>query len=154
MPNIDEIDRRILHELQVDARRPNKALAAACGVSPSTMLARVRRLEDAGVIRGYHADIDPAALARGVDALVSVRLQPKTNDEVASFIESVWQLDETVAVTKVTGPFDVLIHLSVTDVASLGDTVMNAIAGAENVVDEQTSIVFSHRVKRILSPLD
>lgn len=151
---IDEVDRRILHELQVDARRSNKALAEAAGVSPPTMLGRVRQLEERGIIRGYHADVDPAALGRTVGALVSVRLQPKTNEAVAEFLDVVWALEETVSVTKVTGPFDVLVHLSVRDVGALSDTVLQAIASAPNVVDEQTSIIFAHRTKRVLGSLN
>ncbi|MFT4866629.1 MAG: Lrp/AsnC family leucine-responsive transcriptional regulator, partial [Ilumatobacter sp.] len=56
--SIDETDRRILHELQVDARRPNTELAAAVNVSPSTIVNRLRHLEQSGVIRGYHADVE------------------------------------------------------------------------------------------------
>lgn len=150
---MDEIDLRILHELQVDARRSNKSLAAAAGVSPSTMLNRVRSLERRGVIRGYHADIDPPALGRHVDALVSVRLQPKTTTAVDEFMAAIWALDETVAVTLVTGEFDVLVHLSVADISALSETVLRGIASAPNVVDEQTSIIFAHRSKRVLNTL-
>ncbi len=60
-PALDDVDRRILGVLAADGRMPNNALAAEVGVAPSTCLARVRALRDSGVIRGYHADIDPAA---------------------------------------------------------------------------------------------
>ena len=151
-PNFDEIDRAILRELQHDARRANKALAESVGVSPSTMVNRVRALEESGAIRGYHADVDPTALGRNVDALISVRLQPKTPATVDAFIEAVWQLEETVAVSLVTGSFDALIHLSVANIASLSETVMRGIASAPGVVDEQTSIVFEHRRRSVLEP--
>lgn len=151
---MDEIDDRIVRELQADARRPNTALAAAAGVSPSTMHGRVRSLEERGVITGYHANIDLAALDRRVEALVSVRLRPKTADAVDAFVESIWARPETMAVTMVTGPYDILIHLSVQDVASLSHTVLTHIASAPNVVDEQTSIVFEHRRKPVLGPLE
>lgn len=151
---MDEIDGRIVRELQADARRPNTALAAAAGVSPSTMHARVRSLEERGVITGYHATVDLAALDREVEALVSVRLQPKTAEAVETFVRSIWERPETMAVTMVTGPYDILVHLSVQDVASLSRTVLTHIASAPNVVDEQTSIVFDHRRKPVLGPLD
>src|SRR5713226_5342543 len=61
---LDDIDRRIVHELARDARLPNNALADRVGIAPSTCLGRVRALRDRGVIRGYHADVDPAALGR------------------------------------------------------------------------------------------
>jgi DNA-binding Lrp family transcriptional regulator len=150
---MDGTDASILRELQINARRPNRALADAAGVSPSTMLHRVRSLEARRVIRGYHADVDLAALGRHVEALVFVRLQPKSPAAVDDFMESIWSLDETVAVTLLTGSFDVLVHLSVRDIAHLSHTVLTAIASAPNVMDEQTSIIFEHRRKQVLEPL-
>lgn len=150
---MDAIDANVLRELQIDARRPNKALADAAGVSPSTMLHRVRSLEARNAIRGYHADVDLNALGRHVEALVFVRLQPKSPAAVDDFMESIWSLDETVAVTLLTGSFDVLVHLSVRDISHLSEVVLTAIASAPNVMDEQTSIIFEHRRKRVLEPL-
>jgi DNA-binding Lrp family transcriptional regulator len=152
--NLDDTDRKILHELQVDARRPNTELAAAANVSPSTIVNRLRSLEQSNVIRGYHADVDPPALGRTVEALVSVRLRPKDPASVEAFLDAVWSLDETVAVWLVTGENDVLVHLSVSDMATLSQTVLSAITGAPNVVDERTSIVFEHRSKRVLTAVD
>lgn len=151
---MDDIDRRILAELQIDARRSNKDLALACGVSPSTMLHRMRALEADGAIRGYHADIAPEALGRHVEALVSVRLQPKTPAAVEEFMDAIWSLDETIAVTMLTGAYDVLVHVSVRDVKALSETVLTAVANAPHVSDEQTSIVFEHRAKKVLGALD
>ncbi len=150
---MDDIDRRIIDELQIDARRSNKDLAVACGVSPSTVLHRMRALEAGGVIRGYHADIAPAALGRNVEALVSVRLQPKSPAAVEEFMAAIWSLDETIAVTMLTGAYDVLVHVSVRDINALSQTVLTAVANAPNVSDEQTSIVFEHRAKRVLGAL-
>src|SRR5438045_3270909 len=74
-PVLDDVDRRILRELVADARIPNNALAERVGIAPSTCLGRVRALREGGVIRGYHADVDPAALGRPIQAMISVRLQ-------------------------------------------------------------------------------
>ena len=61
---LDEVDHTILRALAADARIPNNRLAAQAGVAPSTCLMRVRRLQDTGVIRGFHADLAPEALGR------------------------------------------------------------------------------------------
>ncbi len=151
---IDETDRRILHELQVDARRPNVELAAAANVSPSTIVNRLRNLEQSGVIRGYHADVADSALGRNVEALVSIKLRPKTPAAVDAFLDAVWSFDETIAVWLVTGEYDALVQLSARDMATLSQTVLTSISSAPNVVDERTSIVFQHRTKRVLEPLD
>ncbi len=152
MPNIDPTDRRILVELQRNARRSNKDLAATVGVAPSTMLARVRSLEQRGIVRGYHADIDPASLGRPVRAMVSVRLQPKSREVVERFVQHVWSLDETEAISLVTGAFDVVIDLVVADVSTLGNRVLNEIATFDAVVDEQTTLVLERRRKPVLEP--
>ena len=67
-PELDETDRRIVLELARDARIPNNTLAERAGVAPSTCLGRVRALRERGVIRGYHADVDPAQARRRGDA--------------------------------------------------------------------------------------
>src|SRR6516225_4302273 len=82
---LDEVDREILRALAADARIPNNRLAAQAGVAPSTCLMRVRRLQDAGVIRGFHAEIAPEALGRPLQAIVSVRLQAHARPRIGSF---------------------------------------------------------------------
>ena len=117
--NIDEVDAKIIAELQADARRANKALADAVSVSPPTMINRVRSLEEREVITGYHAAVDRRALNRHVEAIVSVRLSPKTPKAVEEFIDAVWAMEETIGVTLLTGAVDVQVHISAPDVKSL-----------------------------------
>lgn len=118
------------------------------------MLSRVRSLESRNVITGYHADVDLAALDRNVEALVSVRLDVKTPEAVEEFIAMIWEMDATIAVTMLTGPFDIVVHITARDIASLGDTVLRRIASVPNVADEQTAIIFNHRRKSVFGPLD
>src|SRR4051794_40375550 len=73
--DLDDTDRLILRLLQDDAPLPNNAIAAAAGIAASTCHARIRSLQERGIIRGYHADVDPAAVGRGLQALISIRLQ-------------------------------------------------------------------------------
>lgn len=154
MANIDAVDRQILAELQSNARVTNKALAAAVGVAPSTCLDRVRSLERAGVISGYRADVDPEALGRPVQAMVAVRLRPKTSDVVDAFLDAMWDMPETLSVTLVTGVEDALVHMCVESVDKLRSSVLDRVARAPGVVDERTSLVFEHRRRRVLDPLE
>jgi DNA-binding Lrp family transcriptional regulator len=80
--DLDEIDRHIVRELARDARMPNNALAERIGIAPSTCLGRVRSLRERGVIRGYHADVDQAALGRPLQAMIAVRLQSHRDPRV------------------------------------------------------------------------
>src|ERR1700754_2076300 len=74
---IDDVDRRILNALHDDARIPNSVLADMVGIAPSTCHGRLRRLQDIGVIRGFYTDVDPAAIGRPLQAMISVSLQSK-----------------------------------------------------------------------------
>ena len=150
---IDQTDRRLVALLQRDARQTVKALAGQVGIAASTCLERIRSLQARGVVRGYHAEVDFAALGRPLQALVSVRLQPKTHETVERFVEHVWQLPETVSVTLLSGIDDVAVHLAVADSEALRRVVLNAVASFPGVVDERTSLVFEHRRKHEISVL-
>jgi DNA-binding Lrp family transcriptional regulator len=151
--NIDRYDAAILRELQSDARRTNRAVAAAVGLAPSTTLDRIRDLEARGVITGYHAEVDLRQLNRPLQAIVAVRLQPKTRETVDRFVEQIWGQPETLAVHLVSGADDVLVHLSVPDTDRLRHLVLEAIASFPGVVDERTSLVFEHRRRTMVDPL-
>ncbi|GAA2706436.1 hypothetical protein GCM10010429_17200 [Micromonospora olivasterospora] len=71
---LDDVDRAILRELTADGRLPNNALAEPVRVAPSTCLTRTRALRECGAIRGFHAEVDPAAVGLPLEVLVSVRL--------------------------------------------------------------------------------
>ena len=77
MVRLDSVDHAILGVLQDDARTSNRDLAAAVHISPSTSSERVRACKAEGVIRGYHADVDFAALGRHVQALTAVTIRPR-----------------------------------------------------------------------------
>lgn len=153
MPNIDVKNQEILRCLQSDARCSNRALAASIDMSPSSTLERVRELERTGVIVGYHAEVDPQALGRQIEALISVRVVPKTRDRVAAVVDAIYAMRETVSVSLMSGDIDLIVHVSVPDTASLRAIVVDQIAELPGVVDERTSIMFEHRRKRVLDPL-
>lgn len=154
MPKIDRSDAEILRGLQSDARQTNRALAAAVGLAPSTTLDRVRGLEQRGVVTGYHAEVDLAALGRPIQAIVALRMRPKTADVVDRAVERLWALPETLGILLVTGVDDVIVHLSVTDTDSLRQLVLEGISSIDGVVDERTSLVFEYRRKTVVEPLE
>ncbi len=150
---IDKTDAHLLRLVQRDARQTIKSLADQLGVAPSTCMERLRGLSQRGVILGYHAEVNPAALGRTLQAVVSVRLSPKTPDIVERFIAHVWALEETLAVTLLSGENDVEVHLAVTDSDHLRRIVLNSVATYPGVADERTSLVFEHRRKTEFGPL-
>ena len=150
MPNISKTDGALLALLQANARLTNKALAESVGVSPSTALERVRELERRGVIRGYHADVNLDEIGRGVQAMVKLRIHPKTEANVNRIVDRLESLPQTLDVFLLSGDDDILVHVSVLDTESLRRLVLTEIANQEGVVDENTSLVFEHRRRTVV----
>ena len=144
----------LLQALMRDARRTNRSLAQEVRLAPSTTLQRVRDLEANGTITGYHAAVDLAALGRNVEAMVFVRLRPKTDEVVNDFLDYVWAMPEVIAVHLVSGAEDALVHVAVPDTESLRRAVLRQISDHHAVVDERTTLVFEHRRKHVIEPLE
>jgi hypothetical protein len=106
MADLDALDTAILRELQDDARRTNRDVAAAVGVAPTTALDRTRALRDRGVILGASLDVDLAAIGRPVQALVAVRIRPPTRRNIEGFRSWAIGLPETLGVFVTTGTED------------------------------------------------
>ena len=115
---MDRLDRAILRHLQADGRLPNVELAERVRLSPSQCLRRVRALERAGVIRGYHADIDPAAVGRGFEVTVHVELTLKDRDTVEAFEAGIASFEEVVECRRMFGVPDYVIRVAVSDPAA------------------------------------
>ena len=153
MERMSDTDATLVAALMSDGRRTNRSLAGEVGLAPSTTLQRVRDLEARGVITGYHADVDLQALGRGVEAMVFVRLRPKTDETVERFLAYVWAMPEVIAVHLISGQEDALVHVAVPDTESLRRAVLRQISDHDAVVDERTNLVFEHRRKHVVEPL-
>ena len=130
---MDEVDRSILAVLETRGRISNAELAAEVGLSPSPCLRRVRRLEEAGVIRGYRALIDPAAVGRGLRVFAGVRLIRHTRADVVAFEQEVMGLAEVVACHHITGNFDYLLQVEVADLPAYENFHANQMAALPGV---------------------
>ena len=112
VPPLDDTDRVILTALVEDGRTPNNALAERAGIAPSTCLTRVRTLRERGVIRGVHADVDPAAVGRETQAVVLVDLRENARGHVEAFKASIADVPGVVASFYLAGPHDYLLHVA------------------------------------------
>jgi DNA-binding Lrp family transcriptional regulator len=147
---LDEIDLALLEALQQDARLSNKELAARVGLAPSSTLARVRRLEDDGVLRGAHADVDPAALGIGLQAMVVIRLHAHSRAAMEAFHAHLQSLPEVVATWYVGGVDDFLAHVAVRDTPHLHDLLMDQVTNRPEVAQIRTELVFAHTRRFVL----
>ena len=116
-PLLDAIDRRILAELQGDGRMTNVELARRAGISAPPCLRRVRRLEEAGVIRGYHADTDPQRLGWQIIFFVIVGLESQKETVLSAFEQMVATWPEVRECHMIRGGGDFLLRLVVRDTA-------------------------------------
>ncbi len=144
MADLDELDKAILGELQSDARRTNRDVAAAVGVSPTTALDRTRGLRDRGVIRGALLDVDLAKIGRPVQALIAVRVRPPSRRNIEGFRDWVSALPQTIGVFVVSGNEDFLVHVAVQDNDHLYGFVIDRLTERPEVADVRTSVVYQH----------
>jgi Lrp/AsnC family leucine-responsive transcriptional regulator len=117
---IDDINRSLLSELQHDARLSLAELARRVSLSSPAVAERIQRLEAAGVIRGYHADIDPAAAGYSLSAIIRVRPAPLQLHKVAELVRG---LPEVVECHRITGEDCYLIKAHVRDVTHLEELI-------------------------------
>jgi len=140
--SIDSTDMELLRLLQKDARQSNKDLAAQVGIAQSTCLERIRRLRRDGVITGFRAEVDLAAIGRPIRAMISVRLQPKTTESVRDFQQDLLATPETLAVSMVSGDDDFIIEIAAADVDSVRDYFLSHISARRDVADASTSFIY------------
>jgi Lrp/AsnC family leucine-responsive transcriptional regulator len=145
---MDDIDRSILTTLEKHGRISNDELAARVGLSPSPCLRRVRRLEQTGVIRGYQALVDPAAVGRGLRVFAGVRLIRHARADVVAFERAVIRLPEVIHTHHITGNYDYLLQVEVADLPAYEDFHANRLATLPSV-----AAVTSYVTMKTLSPV-
>jgi len=148
--SIDRTDARIVAELQKDARLSNKELAGRIGLAPSSCLERVRKLQQNGVLKGFHAEVDPRALGIELGALISIRLRRHSHEMVAGFQSYVLTLPEVLSVCYLAGPIDFMIQVGVRDSQHLRDLILESFTTREEVEHIETAIIFDHAQQWVL----
>jgi DNA-binding Lrp family transcriptional regulator len=150
---ISPTDVELLRLVQKNARVTNKELARAVGIAESTCLERVRSLQQRGIIRGWHAEVDLAAIGRPIRVLISVRLQPKTTEAVNAFHATVLAADETLSVATVSGNDDFIVEVAVADVEHLRAFLFDHITNQPYVTDTHTALVYEYHRKPVVEPV-
>jgi len=122
--------------LQAEGRLTNQALSDRVALSPSACLARVKRLEEAGIIQGYHARLDPFSLEVGLVLFAEVTLKAHGTEDLARFDEAIEAIPQIVEASHVSGAYDYLLKVVVADMAEwtrLGEQLTGAQAGADRI---------------------
>src|SRR3954470_8536785 len=143
-PPLDAVDRAIVEAVSQDARITNQRLAERVGVAPSTALARLRSLRERGVVRGFHAEVDLAALGRPLQAMIAVRLAVHAREEIDAFTRAVRALPGVLMVFHLTGVTDYLVWIAATDAQDLREFVVDHLATHPSVAHAETSLIYEH----------
>ncbi len=147
---IDKLDRAILRRLQANGRETYDVIGEQVGLSPSAVLRRVKRLEDAGVIDRYVALVQPETVGLGLTAYLNVRLEKYTETSKRNpmdvFRASVQTWPEVVECVSLTGEMDYLLRVVVADMQHYSRFIMDTLLKHPSVQDCKTSFVLD-RVK-------
>lgn len=150
---LDHYDTAILDELQKDGRRSIVELAERVGLSGTPCARRVKLMEQAGIIQGYTAIIDPPHLGLTVQAFIQVKLERHTDENVEKFRRSVEAMEEIVSCHAMTGEYDLLLQVVVVDLESLSNVVLKKLLKISFVRDVHSSIVLNTFKRSIRVPM-
>ncbi len=140
---LDATDRKILELLQANSNITNAQLSLEIGLSPAPTLERVKKLENAEVIKSYHAVIDPAAVGMGVSTFVTVSLKGHNKDNIEKFINAISKIEEVVECHHVTGQADFILRIVAPDIPAYQNLMLEKVSNIEVVDNMQSTIILS-----------
>ena len=140
MATLDSIDRRLLAELQAEGRVTNVDLARRVGLTAPPCLRRVRSLEEDGVIRGYHADLDASRLGFTITVFAMVSLKSQAEEDLRAFEEHIKGLPEVRECHMLNGEIDFILKIVSKDLQSFQEFLTSKLTPAPNVASVKTSL--------------
>lgn len=138
---LDEIDLRILSELQADGRITNVELSRRAGITAPPCLRRIRALEKAGYIRGYHADLDGRRLGFEVAGFVFVGLASQKDADLKAFEESCRHWPEVRECHMLSGEVDFILKCVASDLSAFQHFITHTLTAEKNVASVKSSLV-------------
>ena len=153
MENLDRIDHRLLAELQADGRISNTELAQRVGLSQSACLRRVQRLEAAGVIEGYGARLNPAALGKGETVFIEITLSRQSEDALDAFERAAAASPDILECHLMAGDYDYLLRLAVADTADYERLHRKQLAAFPHVARIRSHFALRRVARRVSVPL-
>jgi len=154
LDSFDKIDRRLLSELQAEGRITNVELAKRVGLTAPPCLRRMRALEDAGVIRGYHADLDAAKLGFSITVFAMVSLKSQAEADLRGFEDHMKALPEVRECHMLNGEIDFILKIVSHDLQSFQEFLTSKLTPAPNVASVKTSLTIRTAKQMPGVPLD
>jgi DNA-binding Lrp family transcriptional regulator len=143
-PELDATDLEILRILGANGRISNADLAEKVGIAASTCLNRVRTLVESKVIKGFSADIDPAALGLELEALISVTLRAGARATLGDFMDQIRAHPQVIQVFFLGGTEDFIVHVAVRNSDEVREFVLAQLSNNPAVANTRTNLVFDH----------
>lgn len=142
-PKFDAIDLKILEILQTNSNITNAQLATDIGLSPAPTLERVKKLENAGVIKSYHAVLDHASVGIGVSTFVMVTIKGHNRVSIDKFIAAIAEVKEVVECHHVTGQADFILRIVCSDIPAYQKLMLEKVSNIEVVDGMQSMVILS-----------
>ncbi|HEY5826010.1 MAG TPA: Lrp/AsnC family transcriptional regulator [Cyclobacteriaceae bacterium] len=140
---LDAIDRKILEILQNNSNITNAQLAQEIGLSPAPTLERVKKLENGGVLKSYHAVVDYSSVGLGVSTFVMVSLKGHNKENIEKFMKAIRKIDEVIECHHVTGQADFILKIVSTDIPAYQNLMLEKVSNIEVVDSMQSMVILS-----------
>ena len=140
---LDATDRKILEILQANSNITNAQLAIEIGLSPAPTLERVKKLENAKVIKSYHAVIDMASVGLGVSTFVMVTLKGHNKENIEKFMEAMRKIEEVIECHHLTGQADFILKVVSPDIPSYQTLMLEKVSNIDVVDNMQSMVILS-----------
>jgi Lrp/AsnC family leucine-responsive transcriptional regulator len=140
---LDSTDRKILEILQSNAKITNANLATKIGLSPAPTLERVKKLENSGVIKSYHAMLDTDTVGLGVSTFVMVSLKGHNKDNIDKFIQNIEEIEEIIECHHITGSGDFILKIISADISSYQRLMLEKVSNIDVVDNMQSMVILS-----------
>jgi Lrp/AsnC family leucine-responsive transcriptional regulator len=141
--NLDKTDLKILKILQENAKITNLQLSAEIGLSPAPTLERVKKLENARLIRGYYTQLDPEALGIGISAIIQITLTRQVENAISNFKKEINKIPEIMECYQVTGNADYVLIVMMKDIRDFESLISQKLSKMEEIGQMQTMVVLS-----------
>lgn len=139
----DKTDLKILRILQENAKITNLQLSAEIGLSPAPTLERVKKLENAKLIKGYYAQLDPEALGIGISAIIQITLTRQVENAISNFKKEINKIPEIMECYQVTGNADYVLIVMMKDIRDFEALISQKLSKMEEIGQMQTMVVLS-----------
>lgn len=151
---LDPTDKKILRTLQENGKITNVQLSQEVGLSPAPTLERVKKLENAGVIKAYHAQVDRRKVGLGFMAIIQLSLTRQKENAIRQFSQHISKIPEIVECLQVTGNFDYQLRVIVQDIPAFERLIADKLSRIEEIGQMQTQVVLSEIKSSFILPME